>query len=262
MLSRPISRIMRMNSLFSQPLKTVVPEEKFPPKPIKAKITIIRHGQTTYNAPRKRVQGQSLGSDIVLSEQGIQEIKTKSSKKTPDLLICSPLFRCKQTASHWLDTDFDKIKCPTVLMDGLKEVDCGELVGLYVDDLPEKYKPVWQLWKRDPLKFTAFPGGESLKDFNSRVLTSFSEICRLYAHTQKEILIFCHGGPISVLNCFLGGKGLAHLWDKEVPNLAQVTLTEDQILQLQNFGPEKLENNESVDSKEETNQTPEANSCC
>jgi broad specificity phosphatase PhoE len=210
----------------------------------KTVIRILRHGQTTYNAPRKRVQGQSLGADIVLSEQGREQIRERfPASKIPDLLICSPLLRCKQTAETYFNTDFDKIGCKTILMDGLKEVDAGELVGMYVDELSGKYKEIWDLWKKDPLHFTAFPEGESLVDFNHRVLSTFSEICNLYADSGQEILIITHGGPTSILTCFLEDNDLSHLWDSDVPNLNQITLNSAQMELLKNYkkpSPEKL----------------------
>ncbi|WP_058498441.1 histidine phosphatase family protein [Legionella gratiana] len=208
-----------------------------------AKIVIMRHAETLWNEPRKRIQGQSSSSEIVLSDKGKQDIiATMSSTKTPDLLILSPLLRCIQTAETWFGMQFKEIKTPTVFIDGLKEVNAGRLEGLYVDELSEDSKKIWEHWKNDPLTFPGFPEGETLAEFQDRVLHTFSEICNNYGDNPQDIYIIAHGGPMRVLGCFLNNKDLSHLWDHAVSNLEKIELTHDQIIRLQDYGQENNNN--------------------
>lgn len=204
------------------------------------KITVMRHGETNYNFPRKRLQGMSPSDKIFVSEKGKQEATSKlASIKLPPILISSPLLRCKQTAEAWANVPFDKIKSEKILMNGLKEIDVGELEDAYVDELPkhDKYRHIWQSWKKDPLHFTGFPGGETLPDFQHRVLTAFSDACHQSTkNPSQDICVVTHGGPIRILKCFLENKDLSHLWEgEEVHNLERLELTPDQIMRLKNY---------------------------
>ena len=212
--------------------------------PTIGKIVVMRHAETNYNYPRKRMQGLSPSDKIHISERGRQEAASKLASITlPDILIMSPLLRCKQTVEAWAGNDLTKIKSQINFMDGLKEVDVGELEDFYVDELEkhEKYGSIWQSWKMDPLHFPGFPGGEKLHTFQSRVLNAFSDICK--KHTLNPTLNICvvtHGGPMRVLKCFLANKDLSHLWDgQDITNLERLELTSEQILRLKNQGENK-----------------------
>lgn len=203
-----------------------------------SRIIIIRHAETVWNAPRKRIQGQSIDPSITLSDKGIKETTIKfSGMKKPDILICSPLFRCKQTAEIITGETFNKISCEKYTHDGLKEVHAGLLEGYYVDELEthKEYKEVWDAWKKNPINFLGFPQGEKLLPFQKRVLTAFSEICSLYGDLGKEVYVISHAGPLSILTCFLDNKTLDHLWDKSIPNIETIELTKEQIIKLQNY---------------------------
>lgn len=206
----------------------------------KTKIVIMRHVNTTWNAPHRiRVQGQSTDPDITYSERGKKEVLEKlSSTEKPNVLLVSPLRRCKQTAEIWLNTEFDKIDCEKKEYDTLKEINSGLLEGMYVDEIEKSdYKEIWNAWKNDTNNFTGFPKGETLKDFQKRTLGAFSEICQTYGNeSEKVIYVITHGGPIRILKCFLANQDLSYLWKgKEVSNLDQIELTSDQIAKLQNY---------------------------
>ena len=112
-----------------------------------AKIVIMRHAQTIWNEPRKRIQGQSPSVEITLSTRGKKDIMTTMDRsKIPDLILLSPLHRCIQTVETWFGTQLKQITTPTVFIDGLKEVNAGKLEGLYVDELSGELENVWQHW--------------------------------------------------------------------------------------------------------------------
>ncbi|ARB93282.1 histidine phosphatase family protein [Legionella longbeachae] len=229
------------SGLFHSVFSSVSPDSSF--RRGNAKIVIMRHAETLWNEPRKRIQGQSPNAEIELSEKGKQDIiRTLDSSKTPDLLILSPLHRCIQTAETWFGMQFKQIKTPTVFIEGLKEVNAGKLEGLYVDELSGEPEKIWNLWKNDPLGFPGFPDGETLEEFQHRVLQTFSELCNSYGDKPQEICIITHGGPMRVLGCFLNDKDLSHLWDHTVTNLERLELTRDQIIRLQNYVQENTLN--------------------
>ena len=108
------------------------------------KLAIIRHGETIYNTPRKRIQGQSPNQSIILSERGRKEIKKAlAHEEKPDVIICSPLLRCKQTVEEWFEMRFEEIPCKKYIMEDLKEVDTGKLTEQFVDELSLDHKQIW-----------------------------------------------------------------------------------------------------------------------
>ncbi len=221
-----------------------------------SKISILRHAETNYNWPRMRIQGSSTSNHIVVSEKGKQEAISKLSFiKFPDILFCSPLLRCKQTAEHWAGEKFDSIKSKKILIDGLKEINAGDLEHFYVDELQQApdHQKIWQLWKNDPLHFTQFPNGETLQQFQKRVLSSFSKICKYHIdHPNQDIGVITHGGPIRILKCFLENKDLSHMWDDKVVNLQKLELTPEQITKLIKFFSENDPSNKEVKMFRET----------
>jgi broad specificity phosphatase PhoE len=197
------------------------------------KITIMRHGETTWNSPRKRIQGQSPNPDIVLSPDSIDGTqKTLSILKRPDVLICSPLKRCLQTAELWWGCPFDYIPAEKYLYEELKEVNAGLLEGSYVDELAGDNAEIWRQWKEKPKDFLGFPEGETLAEMQQRVLLAFATICKEHRQETQQVCIITHGGPMSIVNCFLLGKDLSHLWDISFNNLDRIELTLNDINKL------------------------------
>jgi broad specificity phosphatase PhoE len=193
----------------------------------------MRHAETVWNAPRRRIQGQLPSSEIILSERGRKETIDKMALvKIPDLLICSPLLRCKQTAEIWFGVGFEEIKLSKLLMDELKEINVGSLESQYVDELAGKNKEIWGSWKTNPLTFPGFPGGETPTVFHNRIMAAFSKICTDYLEKYQEIFIICHGGPMRVLRCFLENQDLSHFWDKDILPLERIELTDETITSL------------------------------
>lgn len=203
-------------------------------------IVVMRHAETVYNAPRKRLQGQSPDRSITLSDKGRNDVRRHLSQiPLPDILITSPLLRAKQTAEVWAGKSYFQMDCKKYINIGLSEVDVGDLEGLYVDELPHhpKLKEIWDAWKNNPQNFTGFPNGENLLQLQKRVLETLSLICNTYGSDPAlDICIITHGGPLRILNCFLANNDLSHFWDgSEVTNLSRVELTEKQIIELQKY---------------------------
>jgi probable phosphoglycerate mutase len=65
-----------------------------------------------------------------------------------------------------------------------------------------------------------------------RVLSAFTEICKEHGQEKQQVCIITHGGPMSILNCFLLGKDLSHLWDTSFNNLGRIELTQNDIKKL------------------------------
>lgn len=204
----------------------------------------MRHAESTWNLPeQRRVQGASTDPSIVLSQQGrATAIEVLKKVAKPDILICSPLIRCQQTAEAWFGCDFVKIPIKTKLDANFREIEAGIYQGRHVnEDLHQDLS--WRVWVDTPEKFQGFPGGETPLEFQQRILTAFSKLCIDFEGSSQNVCVITHSIVMRVLKCYLNNQTLANLWDHDVVNLERMTLTPNQIQDLKFYLQEGLENN-------------------
>ncbi|QIA07575.1 histidine phosphatase family protein [Draconibacterium halophilum] len=148
-------------------------------------ITIIRHGETIWNAQR-RIQGQR---NSKLSENGIlqAELVAKAlDKRQFDILISSDLERAVETA-RIINT---QLVLPHEYNVKLRERSFGVVEGLNFEEMKHQYPDEFRRYKeRDP-EF-AFPGGESIQQLFNRVTVEIEDIARKF--DQQKVLIVSHG---------------------------------------------------------------------
>ena len=145
------------------------------------KIVFIRHGATAGNL-EKRYIGTT---DEPLCSEGIAELK-KHIYPRCEVLICSPMKRCIQTA------ELIYPKQNTELCDELRECDFGDFEGKNYAELSGSTD--YQRWI-DSGGELAFPNGESPADFRRRCAEAFEMTVRKYADSNS-IAFVVHGGTI------------------------------------------------------------------
>ena len=156
------------------------------------KIYYVRHGQTDWNLERKMQGG---GTEKALNETGIKqanETRKKLENSKYDIVICSPMNRAKQTAEI---INKDK-NVQTIIDERIRERKLGELEGHEITEKIEK-----QIWDYD-LNYQ-IQGGESLHEFENRILNFLEEIKKKYS--DKNVLIVAHGGVAKVIKTHLYG---------------------------------------------------------
>ena len=141
------------------------------------KVTLLRHGQTDYNA-KGLLQGRI---DNPLNDTGLLQAQRAADTIGPvDQIISSPLQRAIQTAKAFdADTQIDE---------NWIELDYGEWDGMALKSIKEE---TWQEWKADP-SFKP-PKGESLEELGKRVRLSLKNIEK---STDQHLLIVTHVSPI------------------------------------------------------------------
>ena len=175
------------------------------------KIYYVRHGQTDWNLA-ERMQGG--GSEKKLNETGIEQAKeTKQELENVkyDVLICSPMHRAIQTAEI-INKDRN---VPIITDERIRERKLGDLEGNKVTD--ETVKKIWDY----NLNYQ-IPNGESLHDFEKRILEFLDEIKQKY--TDKTVLIVAHGGIAKVLKMHLYGM-------PESKNLSEIGMKNCEIIE-------------------------------
>lgn len=187
-----------------------------------AKLILIRHGQSLWNAANKFTGWV----DVPLSEQGRAEATIASCKLRDyrvDVCFTSMLFRAIETAVICL-TEVDDVcggkipiikheaddpdwhgwdryggnseeELPIFLSSALDERHYGDLQGLNKAETAEKFgKEQVHTWRRS--YDVRPPGGESLEDTRNRTLPFFRD--RILTHLKQgdNVLIAAHGNSL------------------------------------------------------------------
>ena len=156
------------------------------------KIYYVRHGQTDWNLAKKMQGGET---ERPLNEMGIQQAKdTRKELENVkyDLIIRSPMHRAEQTAEI-INQDRN---IPTIIDERVRERKLGELEGHEITEEMEN-----RIWDYD-LNYQ-IPNGESLHDFEKRILDFFDDLKKKY--DDKTVLIVAHGGVAKVIKAHLYG---------------------------------------------------------
>ncbi len=155
-------------------------------------LTVIRHGETEWNASMI-LQGQK---DSPLSDLGIKQVKAVAEglrQRKFDVLITSDLGRAVKTAEmintyHHMKLHIDP---------ALRERSFGRLEQMSKKELHQLYPEVMEQFVIRNPDFQ-IPEGESLKEFNIRISKAVKNITDKYR--GKHLLVVAHGG---ILDCMI-----------------------------------------------------------
>lgn len=161
---------------------------------------VIRHGESTWNADG-RYQGQT---DVPLSAVGRLQAASLAERLTGQefgAVYSSDLLRASQTAQAVAER---LAGAPPVQLDpGLREISVGELAGLMMTDIRQRFPEYLSALQADPWA-TRRPGGESMADLYDRCGAAFHVLRE--RHPGQRVLVFTHGGVVRVaVGLALGG---------------------------------------------------------
>ena len=150
------------------------------------KITLIRHGLTSWNTSGK-FQGHT---DLPLSPAGetqacLLKKRLAALEARPRLVYSSPLQRALQTAQIALPT------ADIITDDRLKELNFGVFEGHTQTE--NERRADWDTWFADPFIRTA-PNGESYEALRVRAVSWLNDLPE-----HKSIVAFTHSGTIQML---------------------------------------------------------------
>lgn len=155
---------------------------------MKTTLTLVRHGETEWNALGK-FQGCK---DISLSKEGMlqAEYLKKRFEDKFDYIFTSPLKRAIQTAE--VISESSKIK-PIIELE-LREINFGDWEGLTINEIEANFPEKFIEWKNDELNAPMCGGDLSLKKASIRAKEAILEIVK--KHQRENIIIVAHGGII------------------------------------------------------------------
>lgn len=178
-----------------------------------SRICLIRHGITEGNI-RRLYYGKT---DVPLAEKGIDELKRLAEEgRYPDEGEAAFYTTGLGRTAHTLELIYGDR--PHEVVEELQEINFGEFEMKSYEQLLEN--PDYRDWITAENETKAPPGGESIREFNERVIRGFELVrekhrihtlaCR---HREEEPLtvVVCHGGTISAI--------MAYIWPDEYDNM-------------------------------------------
>ncbi|MFA4904731.1 MAG: histidine phosphatase family protein, partial [Desulfobaccales bacterium] len=146
------------------------------------RLILVRHGETQWNREH-RVQGQG---DLPLNESGKKQaelIAIALHNERVEAVYTSPLRRALGTAEAI--NHFHRVGIK--IIDGLKELDTGELDGVYASDMGARHPEFFRIWMADAA-LARMPGGESLPELQERVWNSIQSILN-NSHSNTVVVV-------------------------------------------------------------------------
>jgi broad specificity phosphatase PhoE len=178
-------------------------------------IALARHGRTAWNADPPRMQGRR---DLPLDGRGREQAARLAADALPfgfAALWTSRLVRARETAEI-VGRRLGLVPTPD---DRLAEADMGGWEGRLRREIEREDPEAWAAYHEDPAHF-AFPGGESLAAFQSRVCEAIAGV----AAGPLPALVVCHGGTIRCAVAARRPEGLAAYHERRVANAELVWL--------------------------------------
>lgn len=164
-------------------------------------IYIFRHGETNFNI-EKRITGYLENEPIFFTENGANQIKQLAKfihDVGIDAIFASDLMRAQDTALMINEG----LNIPISFHKELRGISMGKYQGLRFEDAI-KDKDVFEAFK-DHDKLT--PGGESINQFISRLLSFINKI--VFEYPYENISIIAHNAVVGNLKAAISGNTYA-----------------------------------------------------
>lgn len=151
--------------------------------------------------------------DLPLSRTGqlqLQRFREELSAFRPEAVYASSSSRARVTAealgSNW--------RLPVSIDPQLREINCGSLEGMRVDEVKDRYSELWTENALQENSDFAWPNGENYRNFRDRVFEALSRIAR--GHANARIPVVTHTGVISQVVGAMKGLSPA-VWEQYRP---------------------------------------------
>ncbi|NLY43040.1 MAG: histidine phosphatase family protein [Clostridiaceae bacterium] len=180
------------------------------------RLILVRHGEAEGNINR-RFHGQTNSSLTPNGHLQAQKLAERLAKEKIDVLYSSDLSRAYDTAKY-----ISKVKNLEIhKIQGLREINGGEWEDVPWDELPIRWPEAYYHWEHQP-HLLQMPGGESMENFQRRVVTEIMKIVR--ENEGKNICVATHGTVIKALLCFFYGVSLEQFTKLKWHDNASITI--------------------------------------
>jgi 2,3-bisphosphoglycerate-dependent phosphoglycerate mutase len=177
-------------------------------------LTLIRHGQSTYNF-ENRFTGDV---DVELTAFGIEEAKKAGIKLNNfkyDIAYTSTLKRAQESLRVILQI-IHQTKIQVVADKALNERRYGNLQGQNKSEIANKYGTEQvEIWRRS--YEVRPPDGESLADTYDRVVPYYKKEIEPKLKLEQNVLVVAHGNSLRALVMYLEGISKKEIVSFEIP---------------------------------------------
>ena len=195
-------------------------------------LTIIRHGQSTYNL-ENRFTGKL---DVELSPLGKEEARQAGIKikgLAYNTAFTSMLKRAHETLNIILEV-INKKDMPVIMDAALDERMYGNLQGLNKAETAAKYgEEQVEIWRRSYA--VRPPGGESLEDTYNRTVPYYKQAIEPRLMAEENILLVAHGNSLRALKMYLENISRKEIVKVNIPTGTPGLYTFDNQLKLISF---------------------------
>ncbi len=167
---------------------------------MKKNFYFFRHGETEYNRLQLR---QGRGINIGLNPKGREQAAALAHSledKGIEVIFSSPLIRALETAN----AVSAHLQIPVEIADGLTEGHFGEAEGLAHETVRQRWPGILAAWYLPEQMDQGFPGGESKRDIQRRMLQTMEV---LLADPRQTIAVSSHSSALRLLLMTMGGTG-------------------------------------------------------
>ncbi|WP_327143038.1 histidine phosphatase family protein [Nocardia sp. NBC_01327] len=165
------------------------------------KLILVRHGETEGNVA-KLLDTQLPG--LPLTERGVAQAKTFGATliTPPQRLFCSEALRARQTGGYIEAAT----GTPLEVLEGLQEVQVGELEGLNTQAAHEQFQDVYHAWHFGDLSLRV-PGGESGMEVLDRYVPILERLRDDYLTDPEapDVILVSHGAAMRLISRELAG---------------------------------------------------------
>ncbi len=173
-------------------------------------LLLVRHGVTAFSV-EKRFSGVG---DPPLIEQGRLQAKAAAARLASrggvDLVVTSPMSRCRETASVIASL----VGVPVEQDDDLREVSFGAWEGLTFETVQERWPRELAMWLADPS--LSPPDGESYESLRYRVSRAQQRLVN--RHRGMTVCVVTHSRPVASFVASALDAPLASLYRLHVDN--------------------------------------------
>jgi broad specificity phosphatase PhoE len=185
------------------------------------RLVLLRHGQSYGNVDR-RLDTRPPGSELTPLGRDQARTFARNSVCRPGLLLHSVATRAAQTAAE-ISAEVD---VPAGEVDGIHEVQVGELENRSDDDAVAEFNAIYQRWHRGELD-APFPGGETGNAVLERYLPVVTDLRLRYLDDDdwaSDIVVVSHGAAIRLTAAVLSGVETSFVLDHHLANTEAVVL--------------------------------------
>lgn len=186
--------------------------------PVPATLIFLRHAAIECSSNGKSLLCGSFDAPLSAAGRLQVECVRRRLQTEPgiDMLYSSPLRRTVETAEAAPHSLVDSMR----LLEPLAEIDCGVVEGMPLDDVQQRYPEYWRRNEAQDDEMFCWPGGETYKQFRTRVQRVITSIAQ--RHSGERVLIVTHAGVINQVLGTITGQSAAY-WKNFRPGYASLT---------------------------------------